>query len=107
MRRGRDIKSASASLTLIVTLATERNLPSGKTVGNFEFHPAWHVLDQPPAKGLAGIGSVVPFVRGHDDERVVEELFEEELDNLLRDDEEFHQVADALMEEIQQTPVGA
>ena len=40
-------------------------------------------------------------VRGQDDERVAEELFEEELDNLLRDDEEFHQVADALMEEIE------
>ena len=40
-------------------------------------------------------------VRGDDDERVAEELFEEELDNLLRDDERFHQVADALMEEIE------
>jgi hypothetical protein len=40
-------------------------------------------------------------VRGDDDERVAEELFEEELDNLLRDNEEFHQVADALMEEIE------
>jgi len=40
-------------------------------------------------------------VRGDDDERVAEELFEEELDNLLRDDEDFHQVADALMEEIE------
>ena len=38
---------------------------------------------------------------GNDDERVAEELFEEELDNLLRDDEGFHQVADALMEEIE------
>lgn len=36
-----------------------------------------------------------------DDKRVAEELFEEELDNLLRDDEDFHQVADALMEEIE------
>lgn len=49
-------------------------------------------------------------VRGDDDERVVEELFEEELDNLLREDEEFHQVADALMEEIEKRfdllPVG-
>ena len=35
------------------------------------------------------------------DERVLEELFEEELDNLLRDDEEFHAVADALMDEIE------
>ena len=40
-------------------------------------------------------------VSGDDDERVVEELFEEELDNLLRDDEEFHQVTDALMDEIE------
>ena len=40
-------------------------------------------------------------VRGDDDERVAEELFEEELDNLLRDNEEFHQVTDALMEEIE------
>ncbi len=40
-------------------------------------------------------------VSGNDDERVAEELFEEELDNLLRDDEDFHQVADALMEEIE------
>ena len=40
-------------------------------------------------------------VRGDDDERVAEELFEEELDNLLRDDEGFHQVTDALMEEIE------
>ena len=36
-----------------------------------------------------------------DDKRVAEELFEEELDNLLRDDEDFHQVADVLMEEIE------
>ena len=40
-------------------------------------------------------------VGDHDDERVAEELFEEELDNLLRDDEGFHQVADATMEEIE------
>lgn len=40
-------------------------------------------------------------VRGDDDERVAEELFEEELDNLLRDDEDFHQVADELMDEIE------
>ena len=36
-----------------------------------------------------------------DDKRVAEELFEEELDTLLRDDEDFHRVADALMEEIE------
>ena len=40
-------------------------------------------------------------VSGDEDERVAEELFEEELDNLLRDDEEFHQVTDELMEEIE------
>ncbi|MXY26405.1 MAG: hypothetical protein F4Y45_18030 [Acidobacteria bacterium] len=40
-------------------------------------------------------------VRGDDDERVADELFEEELDNLVRDEEEFHRVADALMEEIE------
>lgn len=40
-------------------------------------------------------------VRDKDDERVAEELFEEELDNLLRDNEEFHQIDDALMDEIE------
>ena len=40
-------------------------------------------------------------VSGDDDKRVAEEIFEEELDNLLRDDEDFHQVTDALMEEIE------
>ena len=35
------------------------------------------------------------------DERVLEEIFEEELDNLLRDDEEFQQMVDALMDEIE------
>ncbi len=35
------------------------------------------------------------------DERVLDELFEEELDNLLRDEEEFHAVADSLMVEIE------
>ena len=40
-------------------------------------------------------------VSGDEDKRVAEELFEEELDSLLRDDEEFHQVTDALMEEIE------
>lgn len=40
-------------------------------------------------------------VRGDEDERVAEELFEEELDDLLRDDEGFHQVADVLMDEIE------
>lgn len=39
--------------------------------------------------------------RGDDDERVADEIFEEALDNRLRDDEGFHQVADALMEEIE------
>lgn len=45
-----------------------------------------------------------------DDERVLEEIFEEELDNLLRDQEDFHEIADALMEEIEkrfdQLPAG-
>jgi len=40
-------------------------------------------------------------VGDEEDERVADELFEEELDNLLRDEEAFHQVADALMEEIE------
>lgn len=40
-------------------------------------------------------------VDGDEDRRVAEELFEEELDNLLRDDEDFHQTTDALMEEIE------
>ena len=40
-------------------------------------------------------------VGGDEDKRVAEELLEEELDNLLRDDEDFHQITDALMEEIE------
>ena len=40
-------------------------------------------------------------VQGKDDERVADELFEEELDSLLRDEEEFHQIGDALMDEIE------
>ena len=40
-------------------------------------------------------------VSGDDDKRVAEELFEEELDTLLRDDEDIRQVTDALMEEIE------
>ena len=40
-------------------------------------------------------------VKSEEDERVTKELFEEELDNLLRDEEDFHQVTDALMEEIE------
>ena len=36
-----------------------------------------------------------------EDALAADELFEEELDNLLRDDENFHQVKDALMEEIE------
>lgn len=40
-------------------------------------------------------------VGGEEDERVADELFEEELDNLLRDEEDFHQVADVMMEEIE------
>lgn len=38
---------------------------------------------------------------GKEDERVIEEIFEEELDNLLRDDEAFHEIVDALMDEIE------
>lgn len=34
------------------------------------------------------------------DKRVADEIFEEELDNLLRDDEDFHNVADVLMDQI-------
>ncbi len=40
-------------------------------------------------------------VQGDDDERVAEELFEDELDNLLRDDDVFQEVSDRLMEEIE------
>ena len=40
-------------------------------------------------------------VESEEDERVAKELFEEELDNLLRDEEDFHQVGDALIEEIE------
>lgn len=40
-------------------------------------------------------------VGGDEDKRVAEELLEEELDNLLRDDEDFHLITDALMEEIE------
>jgi len=39
--------------------------------------------------------------REGEDERVVEEIFEEELDNLLRDEEAFHEIADSLMDEIE------
>jgi len=34
------------------------------------------------------------------DERVIDEIFEEELDSFIREDERFHEVADALMDEI-------
>lgn len=37
---------------------------------------------------------------GEDDRRVVEELFEEELDNLLRENQEFHEIADSMLDEI-------
>lgn len=40
-------------------------------------------------------------LHGKDDERVAYELFEEELDNLLRGDEELHEVADELRKEIE------
>ena len=40
-------------------------------------------------------------VKTEEDGRVADELFEDELDNLLRDEEDFHQVADALMEAIE------
>ena len=36
-----------------------------------------------------------------DDKRALEELLEEELDAMLRDDETFHEIADALMDEIE------
>lgn len=36
-----------------------------------------------------------------EDQRVLEELLEEEADDLLRDDETFHEIADALMDEIE------
>ncbi|MGH2549452.1 MAG: hypothetical protein ACRDHN_08680, partial [Thermomicrobiales bacterium] len=35
------------------------------------------------------------------DERVVDELFEEEFDNVIRDDEQFHAVADDLLDELE------
>lgn len=38
---------------------------------------------------------------GEKDQRVVDELFEEELDRRLREDEEFHRVSDELMDEIE------
>jgi hypothetical protein len=39
--------------------------------------------------------------KGEQDERVIEELFEEKLDDLLHDDEAYHEIADALMDEIE------
>ena len=38
---------------------------------------------------------------GEDDERVIDELFEEYLDDLLRDDESFHKIANALLDEVE------
>jgi len=38
---------------------------------------------------------------GERDERVIDELFEEKLDDLLQNDEAFHEIADALMDEIE------
>jgi len=38
--------------------------------------------------------------QGEKDQRVIDELFEEELDRGLREDEDFHQIADELMEEM-------
>jgi hypothetical protein len=35
------------------------------------------------------------------DERVIDELFEEEFDNVIRDDEQFHGIADDLLDEIE------
>lgn len=35
------------------------------------------------------------------DQRVVDELFEEELDRRLREDDEFHRISDELMDEIE------
>ena len=40
-------------------------------------------------------------VSGAEDERVADEIYEEELDNLLLAEQEFHQMADALMDEIE------
>jgi len=40
-------------------------------------------------------------VTNESDQRVVDELFEEELDRLLRQDEEYHAIADVLMDEIE------
>ena len=53
------------------------------------------------ARGLAAKVRGELDVRGNEDERVADELFEEELDSLLRDEEDFHQIADALMDEIE------
>jgi hypothetical protein len=39
--------------------------------------------------------------KGEYDERVIDELFEEKLDDLLRSDEAFHEIVDALMDEIE------
>src|SRR5262249_14008324 len=40
-------------------------------------------------------------VESQSDERVIDELFEEEFDNLIRNDEQFHGVADDLLDEIE------
>lgn len=40
-------------------------------------------------------------VGDNEDERVIEELLEEEIDNLLRSDDTFHEIADDLMDEIE------
>ena len=53
------------------------------------------------ARGLSERVRAELDVRGNEDERVADELFEEELDSLLRDEEGFHQIGDALMDEIE------
>lgn len=44
---------------------------------------------------------VVLETKDEEDERVVDEIFEEELDSLLRDNETFYEIADELMDEIE------
>lgn len=95
--------------------------------GDFDDEDDVTIAEQPTADDLAGIdleptnqllGETVIRLRdlavrlsaevrkdldpqGKEDERVVEELFEDELDTLVREDDAFHEIADSLMDEIE------
>lgn len=85
----------------------EPDLPDGEDLDTIDLAATEELLRRTTEKlrqlayGLQARVRAELDVSGAEDERVADEIYEEELDRLLLAEQEFHQVADALMDEME------